>query len=65
MSRPSATTGNAAIVHDGLPQGRWSFAAAVYKLPLAQPRTEFAAKKSVTDGLVFPLKAGNKPSKDG
>jgi hypothetical protein len=31
----------------------------------ALPRTESATKMPLADGLVFPSKAGNKPSKDG
>jgi tripartite ATP-independent transporter DctP family solute receptor len=41
------------------------FAAAAYQLPRRNLAQNSAAKKRAAEGLVFPLKAGNKPSKDG
>jgi len=40
-------------------------AAAAYTLPRSNLAQNSAAKKRIVEGLVFPLKAGNKPSKDG
>jgi hypothetical protein len=53
--------------HDGLPSipSAPVFAAVADKLSRCRLLQNSAAKKQSVEGLVFPLKAGNKPSKDG
>jgi hypothetical protein len=59
--------GNAAIGHDGLPSilNALAFAAGLNALASCDLAQNQAARKRIAEGLVFQLKAGNKPSEDG
>jgi hypothetical protein len=56
---------HAAIGHDGLPSilNAPVLAAGLRHASTAKPRTEFRCERLIAEGLVFSLKAGNKPSK--